>query len=50
MKKYKIKYQKGNDIFIKIIEGQAIEEAIYKLYMSNDKCIDILKVEEIKNG
>lgn len=48
MKKYKIKYQKGNDILVTEIE---VEEGInpqYAFYMS-DPYADILEITEVKD-
>lgn len=48
MKKYKIKYQKGNDILVTEIE---VEESInpqYAFYMS-DPYADILEITEVNN-
>ena len=49
MKKYKIKYQKGNDILVTEIE---VEEAVnpqYAFYMS-DPYVDIISIEEVEDG
>lgn len=48
MKKYKIKYQKGNDILVAEIE---VEEGInpqYAFYMS-DSYADILEITEVND-
>lgn len=48
MKKYKIKYQKGNDILVTEIEVEEGIEPQYAFYMS-DPYADIISIEEVKN-
>lgn len=48
MKKYKIKYKKGDNIYIKNIQANNQEEAVYIFYMNN-KNADILEIKEVKD-
>lgn len=45
--KYKIKYQKGFDIYIENIEAESKSEAVYFFYMKN-KNADILEMKEVE--
>lgn len=45
MKKYKIKYQKGNDILIDYIEADTKEQAQMRFYLI-DVLRDIISIEE----
>lgn len=47
MKKYKIKYQKGNDILVTEIEVEEGIDPQYAFYMG-DPYTDILEIEEVK--
>ncbi|MCI8486669.1 MAG: hypothetical protein HFJ20_06320 [Clostridia bacterium] len=46
MKIYKIKYQKGFDIYIDNIKANSKPEAVYFFYMNN-KNVDILDIKEV---
>lgn len=46
MKKYKIKYQKGNDILIMEIDSPTRVAAQRQFYMQNPFC-DIISIEEV---
>ena len=48
MKKYKIKYQKGNDILITEIEVEENIKPAYAFYMS-DPYADIISIEEVED-
>lgn len=48
MKKYKIKYQKGNDILVTEIEVEESVNPQYAFYMS-DPYADIISIEEVKD-
>ncbi len=48
MKKYKIRYQKGINIYVENIEATNKKEAIYIFYMNNNN-VDILEIEEVKD-
>lgn len=48
MKRYKIKYQEGINIYTKNIEATTREEAIYLFYIENSN-VDILEIEEVKD-
>lgn len=48
MKKYKIKYQKGNDILVTELEVEEGVDPQYAFYMS-DIHADILEIEEVKD-
>lgn len=46
MKKYRIKYQKGFDIFIDNIKANSKPEVVYFFYMNN-RNVDILDIKEV---
>lgn len=48
MKKYKIRYQKGVNIYAETIEATNKKEAMYFFYMNNSNA-DILGIEEVKD-
>lgn len=48
MKEYKIKYQKGFDIYVEKIKAINQTEARYIFYMSN-RNTDILEIKEVKS-
>ena len=47
MEKFKIKYQKGSDILIQIIEANDTSEAMYLFYMAN-RNTDILDIQKVR--
>lgn len=47
MKKYKIKYQKGNDILVTELEAETTVQARYIFYLTNSTAVDILEIEEV---
>lgn len=49
MKKYKIKYQKNNDVLVTKIEAETIVQARYIFYLTNSTAVDILEITEVKN-
>lgn len=46
MKNYRIKYQKGFNIFIDNIKANSKPEAVYFFYMNNQN-VDILDIKEV---
>ena len=48
MKKYRIKYKKGHNIYIKNIQANNQEEAVYIFYM-DDRNAGILEIKEVKD-
>ncbi len=44
MQEYRIKYQKGSDIYVENIKAKNKEEAIYLFYMNN-RNTDILEIK-----
>ena len=48
MKKWKIKYQKGNDILVQVIEAVTQKLAQWIFYME-DSQRDIISIEEVKD-
>lgn len=44
MEEFKIKYQKGSDIYVENIKAKSKEEAIYLFYMNN-RNTDILEIK-----
>lgn len=49
MKKYKIKYQKGNDILVTEIEAETMVQARYIFYLTNSTAFDILEITEVND-
>lgn len=49
MEEFKIKYQKGSDIYIEKIKAKSKEEAIYLFYMNN-RNVDILEIKRKEVG
>ena len=48
MKKYRIKYKKGDNIYIKNIQANNHEEAVHIFYM-DDRNADILEIKDVKD-
>lgn len=48
MRKYKIRYQKGVNIYAETVKSTDKKEAIYIFYMNNNNA-DILEIEEVKD-
>lgn len=49
MKKYKIKYQKGDDILVTEIEAETTVQARYIFYLTNGADVDILEITEVND-
>lgn len=49
MKNYKVKYQKGFDIYIENVKAKNKPEAVYFFYMNNHN-VDILDIQEVKKS
>lgn len=45
MKEFRIRYQKGNDIYVEHIKAQNKKEAMYLFYMKNSDA-DILEIQD----
>lgn len=49
MKKFKIKYQLGNQILLTTVEAKDAISARYCFYMKHITAVDILEIEEVKD-
>lgn len=50
MKKYKIKYQQGDNILLETVEALNSLSARYIFYMSHVTGVDILEIKEVENA